>query len=46
MAAYSFLAEKRRMREWHAQLSMLSLSNSGDGKEIVKQLEKWERDCA
>jgi hypothetical protein len=44
MAAFTFLAEKRRSFESHRELSLLSLANSGEGKEIQKQLDTWEKD--
>jgi hypothetical protein len=44
MSAFQFLASKRRSREMHRQLSVTALANCGDGKEINKQLETWEKD--
>jgi hypothetical protein len=45
MAAFLFLATKRVARESHRQLSLLTLSQSSDGKAITTQLEKWEDDA-
>jgi hypothetical protein len=44
MAAFTFLAVKRMNRESHATLGLMALANSGDGKEINKQMEQWEKD--
>lgn len=44
MAAYTFLAAKRRNRENHTALGLLQLSQSGDEKAIKKQFEDWEKD--
>jgi hypothetical protein len=43
MAAYTFLAVKRKNREDHMALSLTLLAN-GDPKAIKKQLEMWEKD--
>jgi hypothetical protein len=45
MAAYTFLAVKRRNREQHSDLSIQLLAASGNEKEVKKQLEDWERDA-
>jgi hypothetical protein len=45
MAAFTFLATKRRTRENHSTLSLLALSQTGDGKAISKTLEDWEKDA-
>ena len=45
MSAYTFLAVKRMNREAHSDLSLMALANSGDGKEINKQLSQWEKDA-
>lgn len=44
MAAYTFLAVKRKNREDHMALSLAVLANCGDPKAIKKQLELWEKD--
>jgi hypothetical protein len=46
MAAFTFLAVKRMHREAHSDLSLMALANSGDNKEVNKQLDAWEKDCA
>jgi hypothetical protein len=45
MSAFTFLAVKRMNREAHGNLSVMALANSGDGKEINKQLAHWEKDA-
>ncbi len=45
MTAFQFLAVKRKHREQHALLGIQALAQSGDGKEITKQLEAWEKDA-
>jgi len=45
MAAFTFLAVKRKNREDHASLSLMLLAQSGDEKAVKKQLETWERDA-
>jgi hypothetical protein len=44
MAAYTFLAVKRKNREDHMALSLMLLADCGDPKAIKKQLEMWEKD--
>ena len=45
MAAYTFLAAKRKNRENHTALGLLVLSQSGDDKAVKKQFEDWEKDA-
>jgi len=44
MAAFSFLAAKRTVRENHRMLAMMALAAHG-GESVTKQLEAWERDA-
>jgi len=43
IAAYLFLSERRRERENYAALAIAALGASGDGKQIQKQLDEWEK---
>jgi hypothetical protein len=43
MAAYTFLAAKRKDRESHTALGLLVLAQN-DQKAIKKQFEDWEKD--
>src|ERR1035437_8892122 len=45
MAAYAFLAAKRKDRESHTSLGLMLLAQSGDAKAIKTQFEDWERDA-
>jgi hypothetical protein len=44
MAAFTFLAVKRLNREAHRDLSLMALAQSGDMKEVNKQLGRWEKE--
>lgn len=44
MAAFTFLAAKRKNRENHTALSLLTLAQCGDDKVVKKQFEDWEKD--
>lgn len=44
IAAWNFLAGRRREREMAQMLGIASLGNSENEDAIKKQLEAWERD--
>lgn len=44
MAAFLFLKDRRDKRRLHSLLYVVALGSSKNGKEIQKQLEKWERE--
>lgn len=44
LAAHSFIAQKRRIRELSERLAALAVGNCGDGKKIKDQLKAWERE--
>jgi hypothetical protein len=44
MAAYLFLADKRRKRRLYEELYYAAVANCGDGKLIKKQMDDMERE--
>lgn len=41
MAAYLFLADRRREVEMAQDLSVFALGQHGDGKAVTKQIDSW-----
>jgi hypothetical protein len=41
LAAYGFLAARRREQEMAQLLGVVSLGTNGDGEKVSKQIEQW-----